>query len=98
MTELAERDGAIVLPARMDIAAAGVLRDAVLARTRDLVLDASDVTLLTSPALQVLMAARDHQREGNRTIRIVDPSPGFASSIAMLGVPLDRLQTAEPGA
>lgn len=93
MTGLTERDGATALPERMDIAAARLLRDAVLARTADHVFDARDVSIVTTPALQVLMAIRDHQLGNDRQISITAPSTGFIQSIRTLGISLDRLQT-----
>lgn len=93
MTAPAERDGLMVLPERMDISAAKKLRDAVLAETGDLVLDARAVALVTTPALQVLMAVRDHQAANDRSVIIQAPSLGFTDAIRMLGTTLDRLQT-----
>lgn len=93
MTGLMERDGVIVLPDRMDIAAAGILRDTVLGETRDLVLDAAGVSVVTSPALQVLMATRDHQHANDKSVAISNPSSGFVASIRILGVSLSRLET-----
>lgn len=93
MTVLTRRDGATILPERMDIAAARLLRDTVLSDTADLVLDARAVCVVTTPALQVLMAVRDHQQINDRTVAIEAPSTGFIDSIRMLGVSMERLQT-----
>ncbi|SDZ46569.1 STAS domain-containing protein [Jannaschia faecimaris] len=98
MTALTESDGVIVLPERVDISAADALRDLVLADTRDLTFDAGTVALVTTPGLQVMMAARDHQKARNKTMRIVAPSTGFCACLQTLGVPIERLQTGEGSA
>lgn len=94
MSELSQEDGVILLPERMDIIAAGLLRTTILAEACDLVLDASEVAMMTTPAIQVVMAARDHQQEQGNSLRIEAPSPGFTAAAKTLGVPLDRMQTA----
>lgn len=87
------RGDAIVLPDRLDIGAAQRLREACLAAPADIAIDAGAVTVATTPALQVLMAARDHQRARGQALRFVRVSPGFAACAATLGVPLARMQT-----
>ncbi|CTQ50669.1 STAS domain-containing protein [Jannaschia donghaensis] len=95
MTDLSETDGTIVLPERMDIGVAVALRDMVLSKTRDLILDASGVNVVMTSALQVLMAACDHQRSNDKTLAIANASRGFMASLKTLGVPFERLHTAE---
>lgn len=87
-------DGVIVLPERLDIAAAGDLRARVLGGTGDLVLDARAVNLIATPALQVLMAARDHQSARGKALDITHMSDGFRNCLKTLGVPPARLLTA----
>ena len=87
------RDDTIVLPERMDLATAGRLRAAILAAAGDVVLDAAGVDIMTSPGIQVLMAARNRQRERGRSLRLAAPSAGFSACAATLGVPLARLET-----
>ncbi|WP_179379999.1 STAS domain-containing protein [Jannaschia marina] len=86
----------IVLPERLDMAAAIRLRDDLLARAGDLALDASAVVHVTTPGLQILMAARDHQGAQDRALAITAPSSGFLDAIGTLGVSLDRLRTGGP--
>ena len=88
-----EQGGLITLPERLDIGAAPRLRDALLAAEGDVELDAHAVTIMTTPGLQVIMAARDHLRDGGRTLRLRNVSPAFEACIATLGVPLARLRT-----
>lgn len=95
MNGSAERDGVIVLPDRLDIGAAARLRDAVLAATGDVSLDAGAVSMITTPGLQVVMAARDHLRADGRRLTLRNVSSGFSACAATLGVPLDRLATSE---
>ena len=95
MTGLSERDGVIVLPERLDISTAGLVRDIVVTRTGDLVFDAASVTLVTTPGLQVLMAVRDYQIGNGASVRFENVTTGFKASIRILGVTLERLQTQE---
>lgn len=88
-------DGIIVLPARVDIAAAGTLRERILSGSGDLVLDAGAVNLVATPAVQVLMAARDHQQAQGHALRITHMSTGFRACLATLGVTTARLMTPE---
>lgn len=95
MTDLSIEDGVIVLPARIDMSVAGALRDTILSTPGDIALDAGSVNLIATPAVQVLMAARDHQRAQGKTLQITNMSDGFYSSLATLGITADRLLTAE---
>ncbi|SFI30441.1 STAS domain-containing protein [Jannaschia pohangensis] len=92
MTDKPE-DAVIVLPKRLEMTTANALRDEVLAIEGDLVLDASGVTVVTTPGVQVLMAIRDHQALRGRHVRVDRPTGDFMSCIAILGAPLSRLQT-----
>ncbi|SEK88500.1 STAS domain-containing protein [Jannaschia helgolandensis] len=89
------RGETIVLADRLDIVTARDLRTAVLAAACDIVLDASHVSVMTAPAVQVLAAARDHQMAGQHSLRIDRPSAAFMASARILGVSLERMQTAE---
>lgn len=94
MSGLTERNGTIALPDRFDIGAAPRLRQALLSASGDVSLDASRVTIVTTPALQVLMAARDHLSGQGRALSIDAPSPCFLACIETLGVPMKRIVTA----
>lgn len=85
-------DGAIVLPDRLDLAAAGRLRLACLDAPGDIAIDAGAVTVATTPAFQVLIAARDRQAARGLGFRIEPVSEGFASCARTLGVPISRLR------
>ncbi|WP_218156111.1 STAS domain-containing protein [Jannaschia rubra] len=90
---MTDQGGDIALPERLDIAAAATLRKVLLGCDGDIVLDARNVRLLTTPCLQVLMAGRDRQRTLGRGLTVANPSPAFSSCATTLGVTLDRLQT-----
>ena len=83
----------IALPERVDLVAAARLREACLACAGDITIDAGSVILATSPAFQVLMAARDRQRSLGRGLALARASAGFAACATTLGVSLDRLVT-----
>lgn len=86
MQDLTEEDGRIRLPARMDQQAAAKLRDAVLHARGALVLDAGEVSQLSTSAVQVLLAARAHLTESGDGLRIEGPSAAFVSDLATTGV------------
>ena len=81
------------LPGRLDLAAAVALRSDFVDHAGDLILDASDVSLITTPALQLLMALRDRQAARGDELRIASPSDEFLACIRTLGVRLNRIQT-----
>lgn len=85
--------GVIVLPDRLDLGAAKRLRQACLDASGDIDIDAGAVTVATTPAFQVLMAARDRQAARGLALRLEHVSDGFASCAATLGIPLARLRT-----
>lgn len=89
-----DRDGGqiIALPERLDLCAAGRLRDQFLSITGDIELDASAVTVATTPAFQVLMAARDRQAASGHALRVAQASEAFRACALTLGLPLSRLQ------
>ncbi|MEM9796617.1 MAG: STAS domain-containing protein [Pseudomonadota bacterium] len=93
LRKLEDADGRLRLPPRLDMQRAPALRDWFLAREDDTVLDASDVEVLTTPALQVLMAARDHLQSHGHGLTLQNPSDALCGCLQMLGVPLQRLVT-----
>ena len=92
MTEVETAGDVVVLPARVDLVAAKSLHATLLDADGDVGLDARDVTMLSTPALQVILAGRDHFAAGGRELRIAAPSDGFISCVRTLGVPLERIQ------
>ena len=92
MTEVTTAGDVVVLPARVDLVAAKSLHEALLGAQGDVGLDAQDVTILSTPALQVIMAGRDHFAAGGRQLRIAAPSDAFLSCLRTLGVPFERIQ------
>jgi len=92
MTDKPE-DAVIALPKRLEMTTAGALRDEVLEIKGNLVLDASAVSVVTTPGVQVLMAIRDHQALRGHQVRVESPTRDFLSCITILGAPLSRLQT-----
>ncbi|CUH40535.1 hypothetical protein JSE7799_03269 [Jannaschia seosinensis] len=83
----------IPLPKRFDMIAAETLRADVTGRTGDIILTADAVSVLTTPALQLLMALRDRQAARGDALYIGTPSDAFLACIRTLGVSLDRLHT-----
>jgi chemotaxis protein CheX len=76
----------LALPAHLDIAAAGPLKDRILAhRGRDLELDGSSVVRLGALCLQVLLAASRSWRRDGHIFRIVDPSHGLCEALRQMG-------------
>ncbi len=74
------------LPPHLDIAAAGPLRDRLLAlRGRDLELDGSAVVRMGALCLQVLLAASRSWRKDGFRFRIVDPSHGLCEALRQMG-------------
>ena len=80
------------LPPRLDLAATGALHARLSAATGDCMLDASAVELLTTPALQVLMAAGDRARARSTTLALRTPSPAFTECLTLLGVADGRIR------
>lgn len=87
---------AFVLAPRQDLGAAPELRDWLLARRGDAVLDASAVEVVTTPVLQVLLAGGDHLRQRGWRLRVDRPSPAFRGCLAELGTDVARLVDGRP--
>ena len=75
---------------------APALLDALRAlKGQDVDLDASDVVSVSTPCLQILLAAgRDWRRDHHR-LRITDPSTDFLIALEHLGIDPDALQSQE---
>ncbi|WP_371153919.1 STAS domain-containing protein [Jannaschia sp. 2305UL9-9] len=82
---------AMDLPSRLDITTAGALRDWFLACQTDGRLNGALVEVVTTPALQVLMAGRDHLRDAGHALSIDAPSAAFLGCLSTLGTDLSRL-------
>ncbi|MEM7710522.1 MAG: STAS domain-containing protein [Pseudomonadota bacterium] len=85
LAPMAQTETQVDLPARSDLSSARHLRDAVLAGDGKLVLRAGDVEVLTSPVLQVLMAARRGLASEGRHIALTSASPAFDDCLLALG-------------
>lgn len=86
----------IALPARVDLPASIALRDQLLSSSSDVTCDASAVTMLTTPGLQVLLAAKPHFASESRVFRIETPSAEFLSCLTDFGTDLSAVQTEGP--
>ena len=77
-----EGGGPIRLPSRLEIRTVADVNAAIDRRDGKIVLDASSVTLVTSPGAQLLLAA---VRDG-RDVDVTDASPAFSDCLTMLGM------------
>lgn len=83
----------ITLPARIDLPYSIELRDRVLSSSSDITFDASGVSMLTTPGLQVLLAAKTYLASDSRVLKIDTASPELLSCLKDFGTDLDALQT-----
>jgi anti-anti-sigma regulatory factor len=83
----------IALPTRVDLPCSIELRERILSSSSDITLDASGVSMLTTPGLQVLMAAKPYLASDKRVLKIDTPSPEFLACLKDFGTELDALQT-----
>lgn len=86
-------DGAAVvrLGQVLDLNAAGPLASELLAlRGRNLEVDASAVERVGAQCLQVLLSARATWDADGAAFALVSPSDEFASTLALLGAPIDQ--------
>jgi anti-anti-sigma regulatory factor len=88
----------ITLPARVDVTAAVALRADVLAAGTDLVIHAGAVAMIGTAGVQVLLAARSHQRERGLRLVMSQPSHALLGSLSHLGLSLDAVHTTGAGA
>lgn len=83
-----------VLPPRLLPQDAAALQSAILAlRGRAVELEARDVAQLSTPCLQVLLAAARTWREDGTALRLSDPSPDLLATLAHLAIDPDALQS-----
>jgi len=77
------------LASRLDVVAAEELHAQVLKRVSDddpLSIDARDVELVDTPAIQVLLAAAAHQLDRGARFLVINPSTAFAEAMTLLGL------------
>jgi anti-anti-sigma regulatory factor len=84
----------VSLPAKATLAAAPAIRDALLAAEGDVTVDASAVKVLTTPVLQLLIAASARARDGGRRFAIEGCSDAALACLAELGTDPARIATA----
>lgn len=86
----------IQLEARMSVQHAPALLESLQAlRGEPVDLDASGVIAVSTPCLQVLLAAGEDWRDTGHSLRIIDPSTDFLMALDHLGISLDALQSRE---
>lgn len=93
--EVADEAGASAALVRLgevlDLNAAGPLAAELLAlRGRDVEVDASAVQRMGAQCLQVLLSARATWDADGTAFALVAPSDEFASTVALLGAPIDQ--------
>ena len=86
-----EEDAGLTLAPRQDIGAARRLRDWFLAQDGDVRIDATAVEVVTTPAVQVLIAGSDLIRRKGGKFEVDRPSAAFTRCLADLGCTLGRL-------
>jgi anti-anti-sigma regulatory factor len=86
---LASRDGKIRLPAKADLAVAPALHAQLKHASGDVVLDASEVKVLTTPVLQVLLSAANTFREKGGSLSLDPISKAAETCLAELGIEPD---------
>jgi chemotaxis protein CheX len=81
-------DGRYSLPATLDLTVARDLRDRLTAMLagKDVVLDLSTVDRMSTPCMQVLLAAGRSAEATNVSFQIVDASDAFRAAVADLGL------------
>lgn len=75
--------------------APALLKNLQALKGQDVDLDASGVIAVSTPCLQVLLAASENWRETGHRLRITDPSTDFLMALDHLGINLDALQSQE---
>ena len=87
------------LPAVLDLAAAGPLHAALLARLGGPVkIDAGEVRRLGGQCLQVLLAAQTRWAADGAAFDVLNPSPEFAEGLELLGATRLAVAVGAPGA
>lgn len=88
---------ALKLAARLDTDAATPLHAALLEkRGAPLTIDASSVNRLGALCVSVLAAAARSWSDDGQALTLADPSEGFQTGCARLGIALDSLSTEAP--
>lgn len=91
-----ETSSVLHLETRMTMQQAPELLDSLrVRRGRNVELDASGVTTVSTPCLQILLAAADGWRADGRDFRILSPSSDFLMALDHLGIGLEALQSQE---
>lgn len=84
------------LESRLTVQHAPALLDSLrVRRGQDLTLDASGVITISTPCLQVLLAAGEGWRRDGRGLWITDPSSDLLTDLEHLGISLEMLQSQE---
>lgn len=92
-----EDAGLIEMPEVVDLPRAGDLYERFEAlRDRPVVIDASAVKFIGTPALQVLLAAAASWRLAGVEFELRSPSKGFLACTSRLGLPADILMQGDP--
>ncbi|MCQ8783917.1 STAS domain-containing protein [Mangrovibrevibacter kandeliae] len=92
----ATESGALMLPAILDITAAGPLTEQLLAlRGQRLTLDASSVEQIGGQCLQILLSAVATWKADMTSIEIISPSEGFERGLQLLGLAAGDLMDKE---
>lgn len=98
-TRQPELDYCLLLPAAMDLTIAAALRDAALERIGspgDLILIAAVVERVTTPCIQVLLAAQRSLEENGCALRLVDDNGVLQRAFADLGLDVQYNRWSNP--
>lgn len=91
-----EKSSKLQLPPRMAVQNATELLDELKSlQGQDVDLEASSVMAVSTPCLQVLLAAGKHWRDNGHQLRIIDPSTDFLIALDHLGISRDALESPE---
>ncbi|MEP6342591.1 MAG: STAS domain-containing protein [Maricaulaceae bacterium] len=86
----------LILEAKLDLMAAPPLNEALSALQGEAVnLDASNVTHIDMPCLQILLAAAKHWQRSDMNLYISNPSDAFRAGLETLGIDPLIFQKAE---
>lgn len=84
------------LESRMTVQHASALLENLQAlEGQDVDLDASSIVSVSTPCLQILLAASEAWHSAGRRLRVTDPSTDFLMALDHLGISLDALQSQE---
>lgn len=93
MTAKDESKSQLVLSSKLSAhEAETVLAQYQEASGQDLEVDASSVELLSTPCIQIMLAAAKSWKSAGKSLKITEPSVAFSEAVARLAIEFDDLQ------